>query len=416
MRTLIVSASAPPLPGKDVHATYRRLRMFVSSIARLSTKIDIVHFALPGHWSFDIDPAELSEIQSSYWGTKVDALVAPIEAVKPSWSNHARSLFSVSYQGSFSGFAGKDQITAGLRRDPDCLFVHRLTAMVPILRIRESLPPIFFDLDDIEHWSAARAALDNSSSNRKPRRLLQIPAVFLAEYRAARFAQKMSVCSELDKLYLQKLGFGKGVICIPNSIDIPNSVPPLPEQPTILLLGPMRWPPNADAADRLISRIWPRVRSKIPTARLIIAGDSPQSVRSFASNPIGVGFPGIVADLEKLYRESRVICCPITRGGGTRLKLVEAAAFGKAMVSSAIGAEGLSFEHGKEIFISDEDDAMADACVRLLTDDKLCEQFGNAAHEKAQLCYDISKTRDQIQRHLLQILPNNSRDRIELAR
>jgi glycosyltransferase involved in cell wall biosynthesis len=402
MRALVVTASAPPLPGKDVHATYRRLRMFVSSIARVCTEINIVHFAPLGHWSRDIDPIELSEMQSSYWGIKVDAVVAPIEPVKPSWSNHARSIFDASYQGGFSGFYGQHQIAAALGRNPDYLFVHRITAMIPILRVRENLPPIFFDLDDVEHWSVARAALDKSSANRKPARLLHVPALFLAEYRAARLAQKISVCSELDKSYLQNLGFGKGVICIPNSIEIPNIIPSAPTQSTILLLGPLRWPPNADAADRLISRIWPRVRSKVPTARLIIAGDSPQSVQSYASNPIGVEFPGVVADLEQLYRESRVICCPITRGGGTRLKLVEAAAFGKAMVSSTIGAEGLSFEHGTEILIRDEDDAMADACIRLLTDDELCAQLGNAAQKKAQLHYDLNKTRDRIQAYMLE--------------
>jgi glycosyltransferase involved in cell wall biosynthesis len=405
MRALIVTASAPPLSGKDVHATYRRLRMFVSSIARVCTEIDILHFAPPGHWSLDIDPMELSEMQSSYWGIKVSAFVVPLNAAKSSWSTSARSLFS-----AFSGFAGPRQVAAVdlcLRRDPNLLFVHRLPAMIPILRIRENLPPVLFDLDDIEHWLVVRAALDKASSDRKLVRLLYVPAVILAEFRAARLAQRIFVCSELDKLYLQKLGFGKGVICVPNSIDIPNIIPPPPKQPTILFLGVLSFAPNADAADRLISRIWPRVRSKVPAARLIVAGDSPQSLRSFASKPIGVEFPGVVADLEQLYRESRVICCPITRGGGTRLKLVEAAAFGKAMVSSTIGAEGLSFEQGTEILIRDEDDAIAAACVRLLTDDELCEQLGNRAHRKARLCYDLRETRNRIQAHVLQSIGTN---------
>jgi glycosyltransferase involved in cell wall biosynthesis len=281
--------------------------------------------------------------------------------------------------------------------------------MMPILRMRENLPPVLFDLDDIEHWLVVRSALDKASSNRRLARLLYVPAVILAEFRASRLAQRIFVCSALDKLYLQKLGFGKGVICVPNSIDIPNIIPRPPKQQTILFLGVLSFPPNTDAADRLISGIWPRVRSKVPTARLIVAGDSPQSLRSFASKPVGVEFPGVVADLEQLYRESRVICCPITRGGGTRLKLVEAAAYGKAMVSSTIGAEGLSFEHGTEILIRDEDDAIADACVRLLTDDELCEQLGNRAHRKAQLCYDLSETRDRIQVLLESVSTNSSR-------
>jgi glycosyltransferase involved in cell wall biosynthesis len=411
MRALIVTATAPPVSGKDVHAIYRRLRMFVSSIGRVCTEIDILHFAPPGHWSLNIDPAELSEMQSSYWGIKVSAFVAPLNVVTSSWSTYARSILSASFQGKFSGFAGQPQVAAVrlcLRRNPDLLFVHRLEAMLPVLQIRRNLPPILFDLDDIEHRLVIRGALDTASSDRRLIRLLHIPAVIMVEYWAASLAQNIYVCSDLDKLYLQKLGFGKGVICVPNSIDIPNIIPPAPKQPTILFLGVLRFPPNADAADRLISRIWPRVRSKVPTARLIVAGDSPQSVRSFASKPIGVEFPGLVADLEKLYRESRVVCCPITRGGGTRLKLVEAAAFGKAMVSSTIGAEGLSFENGTEILIRDEDDAIADACVRLLTDDELCEQLGNGAHRKARLCYDLSKTRDRIQAHVREAISTNS--------
>jgi hypothetical protein len=91
--------------------------------------------------------------------------------------------------------------------------------LMPILRIQENLPPVLFDLDDIEHWLVVRAALDKASSDRRLVRLLHVPPVILAEYRAARLAQRIFVCSELDKLYLQKLGFGKGVICVPNSID-----------------------------------------------------------------------------------------------------------------------------------------------------------------------------------------------------
>jgi len=78
------------------------------------------------------------------------------------------------------------------------------------------------------------------------------------------------------------------------------------------------------------------------------------------------------------------------------------------MVSTSIGAEGLSFENGTEILIRDEDDAIADACVRLLTDDELCEQLGNGAHRKARLCYDLSETRDRIQVQLLEAISTNS--------
>jgi hypothetical protein len=143
--------------------------------------------------------------QSSYWGIKVSAVVTSTNAVTLSWSSHARSIFSASDQGNFSGFTGQRQIAAVglcLRRNPNLLFVHRLPAMIPILRIRENLPPVLFDLDDIEHWIAARAALGKASSDRRPIRPLHVPAVILAEYRVARLAQKsLSVLRLINRTF-----------------------------------------------------------------------------------------------------------------------------------------------------------------------------------------------------------------------
>ncbi len=83
-----------------------------------------------------------------------------------------------------------------------------------------------------------------------------------------------------------------------------------------------------------------------------------------------------------------MVCCPILSGGGTRVKLVEAAAYGKPMVSTRIGAEGLELQDGQDFLQRDDPKAFADACVRLLQSDELCERLGAAARMAAIKHYD----------------------------
>src|SRR5262249_12738013 len=85
-----------------------------------------------------------------------------------------------------------------------------------------------------------------------------------------------------------------------------------------------------------------------------------------------------------------IVVCPLRSGGGTRVKLVEAAAFGRAIVSSAIGAEGLALKHGHNALIRDSDADVAEACLRLLRDDALAADLGARAHEMACSHYDAA--------------------------
>ena len=101
----------------------------------------------------------------------------------------------------------------------------------------------------------------------------------------------------------------------------------------------------------LFRRIWPLVLQQDETARLIVAGDGPELIPSYRLRPINVEFTGLVSDLDALYERSRIICCPIITGGGTRLKLIEAAAHSKPMITTPIGAEGLLFENERDILI-----------------------------------------------------------------
>lgn len=142
----------------------------------------------------------------------------------------------------------------------------------------------------------------------------------------------------------------------------------------------------------------------MPEARLLIAGPNPELIPEFALNPANVEFTGFVESLHSLYKRSRVACCPILAGGGTRIKIIEAAAYAKPIVATTIGAEGLDFVNGQEIFLRDNAAGFAEACVKLLRDEELGKKLGLAARIKVASLYDKNVIVQKIRCHLLACL------------
>ena len=90
-------------------------------------------------------------------------------------------------------------------------------------------------------------------------------------------------------------------------------------------------------------------------------------------------------------------CAPILSGGGTRVKIIEAAAYGRPVVSTLIGAEGIEMEDGHEIFLRDDPRSFAEMCIHLLNDYEFCEKMGKAAHAAVVNKYDQIKIKSMIQ-------------------
>jgi glycosyltransferase involved in cell wall biosynthesis len=110
-----------------------------------------------------------------------------------------------------------------------------------------------------------------------------------------------------------------------------------------------------------------------------------------------------VERLEDVYAKARVVCCPILSGAGTRVKIIEAAAHGRPVVSTKIGAEGLEFAEGSEIILKETPSQLATACLELLLDAAKCHRIGMAAHRAAQRLYDRAQTIERIRREIEQL-------------
>jgi polysaccharide biosynthesis protein PslH len=135
----------------------------------------------------------------------------------------------------------------------------------------------------------------------------------------------------------------------------------------ILFLGALDWRPNLDAVSLLLDRIFPQVRAAEPSARLCIVGRHPSpSLTKRVYKMEGAELHADVPDVRPFLAESGVMAVPLRIGGGSRLKILEALACGLPVVSTRVGAEGLSLEPGRDFIQVDEPASMADALVQAI--------------------------------------------------
>ena len=148
----------------------------------------------------------------------------------------------------------------------------------------------------------------------------------------------------------------------------------------------VRYWPNAEGLIWLVREVWPSVRRKLPQARLILAGLGSDEL-GLGDSGAGVDAVGFAPDLQPLYAKARIALCPLHIASGTRIKIIEAAMFGRATISTSIGAEGLAFAPGREIALADDAPAFAQACIELLSDQERPARMGMAACATARRLY-----------------------------
>jgi len=136
---------------------------------------------------------------------------------------------------------------------------------------------------------------------------------------------------------------------------------------------------------------------------LTIAGKSGELIRGHDRPPAGVRFAGYVDDLAALYATTRVVCCPILSGGGTRIKIIEGALQQRPIVATTIGAEGLELKAADgEIAIADDEAGFADAICRLFDDEAHAQQMGARARAGAVARYGEDRVLAALMAHLRQ--------------
>jgi polysaccharide biosynthesis protein PslH len=203
------------------------------------------------------------------------------------------------------------------------------------------------------------------------------------------------VCSEADCSHLRRLCPNATLVVAPNVIDTDHYQPqPSPGTQTVLYTGGMDWYPNRDAVSFFVRNILPRLSALIPGVRFIVAGRGPSDeFRRSLHDATGLTFTGTVPDIRTEIAKADVCVVPLRIASGTRLKILEAAAMGQAIVSTSIGAEGLAFSHEREILLADAPHTFAELTALLLQDPRRRLALGRNARSRVEAHYSMPTLR-----------------------
>jgi len=210
-------------------------------------------------------------------------------------------------------------------------------------------------------------------------------------------ADHVLAVSETDKNHFLNYLPPSKLTVVPTGVDVEFFQPHYSqEEPdSLVFTGSMDWLPNEDGIFHFVEQVLPGIREQIPEVLLSVVGRNPSPrLQDLGARNQGVRITGWVEDIRPYIARSAVCIVPLRIGGGTRLKIFEAMAMGKAVISTTIGAEGLPVRHGETIMLGDDPDDFARQIVKLLRSPEHRQQIGAAAHKMVTEKYSWARVAD----------------------
>jgi glycosyltransferase involved in cell wall biosynthesis len=266
-----------------------------------------------------------------------------------------------------------------------------------------TIPSVLFQ-HNVESEIWRRHAITASNPAKKMMYQMEFRKMLRYERAAICKFQHVVAVSENDRALMTKWVDGDRVTVIPTGVDLAEYRPAATKvnddgsdsSPLITFIGAMDWEPNVDGVEYFCGEVWPLITKEVPRARFRIVGRNPdRRVQKWASDSNGgvagnlssndgsIEVTGRVPSVVEHLQQSAVVIVPLRIGGGTRLKIYEAMATAKAVVSTTIGAEGLDVRHGRDIMLADDPQSFARAVIMLLRDRELRQRYEKAAAETA---------------------------------
>jgi glycosyltransferase involved in cell wall biosynthesis len=263
---------------------------------------------------------------------------------------------------------------------------------------RMGVPIVLFE-HNVEYLIWKRLSSIETSPLRRAILEVEWRKVRSRERAACRAVDLTITVSEADRQCLTALAPRARISAIPTGVDTsyfsPNGAPERPNR--LVFTGSMDWHPNEDAMLHFIDAILPRIRRQVPDVSLAIVGRRPTDRLRSAAERAGALVTGTVDDVRPFVREASVYVVPLRAGGGTRLKIFEALAMAKPVVSTTVGAEGLALTDGREFVSADDPVAFGDAVIALLRDPARRHALGRAGRRLVERRYSWEQVAGQFE-------------------
>ncbi|MFL5607492.1 MAG: glycosyltransferase [Gemmatimonadaceae bacterium] len=252
----------------------------------------------------------------------------------------------------------------------------------PSLNFPDPLPiPSVLFQHNVEHVLWDRQARHEANPGKRLAFAIEAAKMRRYERRMVRRFHHVVAVSENDRALMSDMTAPSRITVVPTGVDtsayrLDASIGQ--EHRRVMFLGSMDWPANIDGVELFCEQIWPRVVEAVPDARFQVVGrNPPPRIQRLASDSVEI--VGGVESVVPYLRGAPVFVVPLRIGGGTRLKIYEAMAAERAIVSTTVGAEGLDHTDGRDLIIADEPQRFADAVIRLLCDPAARMALGSEA-------------------------------------
>ncbi|WP_244441036.1 glycosyltransferase [Mesorhizobium sp. STM 4661] len=268
---------------------------------------------------------------------------------------------------------------------PDSIVVEGIALFKLLRSLRPLAGQLILDMHNVESDLAGQ--LHHADRTRS---MPVLYGVRRLERKALAIVDRAWVCSRLDHERLTAVSRRAVPIdIVPNGIprfediavDLPAEAAISEGFPIILFIGHLGYKPNIDAAERLARTILPRIRQRLPTARLVLAGRYPKPAVKALNGLQGVDLVENPDHVTPLLARAHLSIIPLSAGGGTRIKILEAMAWGIPVIATPLAAEGLDLVDDEEVLLSDSDEGLAGMAVELCLDRTRMARQRARAHE-----------------------------------
>jgi glycosyltransferase involved in cell wall biosynthesis len=238
---------------------------------------------------------------------------------------------------------------------------------------------IVVDLDDLE--SLLQLQQVRNSPSFRPLALAELGKLYLYERMLPRRFWRLVVCKQEDRRFFGRRD--QQVFVVPNGTKVVATTPKDRERPgEICFIGSLGYGPNAEGAIYFHHEVLPKLLTLRPDVRFVVVGmNAPAQVIALHDGRT-CAVADSVPDVARYLEAATLVVVPLLRGSGTKLKVLEALAHGKAVVSTSVGAEGLDLRPGVDLEIADDAESFARACARLLDDPEARCRMANAGRER----------------------------------
>lgn len=260
---------------------------------------------------------------------------------------------------------------------------------IPVIR-KHSNAKIVLRAHNIEHLIWERHIKNEVSTLKKKYLTLQNKRLKAFELQVMNEVDAIVSITDYDKNLFRELGFNKPIYTCITGVEVSKyrhkgNVVKKPN--TIFHFASMDWMPNEEAVDWFLKNCWPKVIETVHDAKLVIAG------RNMPQRFLKLSLPNVqvietVKDAKEFYNQHEIMLVPLLSGSGLRIKIIEGMAYGKPIVSTSVGAEGIAITNGKNILIEDDPVKFADAVISLLKDDNKRTELGSEAQAFAAKEFD----------------------------